>query len=104
MFFQEPFAAPFRSTFSNADNSHAEATDVCGDLPQVPSDLGDELTKPIAVEELEKVLKKMKLGLAPGSDGIPTDFYRKFSSVLGSILVALVNAFLETGECPASFK
>lgn len=56
--FQENFAALFRSTFGDADNNQTGATDFCGDLPQVSSELAEELTKPTTLEKMERVLEK----------------------------------------------
>ncbi|KAM7288774.1 hypothetical protein ISCGN_028957 [Ixodes scapularis] len=105
--------AVFRNFFSslfcsnpavNISNFAERVRLFCGDLPACPDDLGSSLFRPTTREELFDVLRAMKVGSAPGPDGLPAKFYVTFWDVLANPLVQLVNGFLETGEVPPSFR
>ncbi|KAM7312497.1 hypothetical protein ISCGN_009402 [Ixodes scapularis] len=105
--------AVFRNFFSslfcsnpavNISNFAERVRLFCGDLPACPDDLGSSLFRPTTREELFDVLRAMKVGSAPGPDGLPAEFYVTFWDVLANPLVQLVNGFLETGEVPPSFR
>ena len=60
----------------------------------------------LGVEECREALMGMTRNKAPGSDGLPMEFYVKFWDVLGSDLVAVLNSFrcgssvfLSTSQC-----
>ncbi|KAM7281216.1 hypothetical protein ISCGN_006079, partial [Ixodes scapularis] len=105
--------AVFRNFFSslfcsnpavNISNFAERVRLFCGDLPACPDDLGSSLFRPTTREELFDVLRPMKVGSAPGPDGLPAEFYVTFWDVLANPLVQLVNGFLETGEVPPSSR
>lgn len=63
--------------------------------------------------ELNRVLRKMRAGTAPGCDGIPTEFYRLAigvqesvvpDSLFGSILLRVCNWLLDKGEIPGTWN
>lgn len=45
------------------------------------------LDQPISLEEIVKVITRLKSGKAPGPDGFPIKFYKKFSAKVASILL-----------------
>lgn len=54
---------------------------------------------PITLEEVEVAVAHLKPGSAPGIDGIPAEFYKRFIASMGSILLdAFVTKTLETGD------
>ena len=68
---------------------------VSSSLPQDQAELRDGL---LTVEECYGALISMAKCKAPGSDGLPMEFYVKFWGVLGSDLVKVLNSCLESGS------
>ncbi len=64
------------------------------ELPLVSQDT-TELVQPIAAKEIAKAIEKLKVGKAPGIDGITADFYKHFSDQLCEILAAVFNQIFE---------
>lgn len=64
----------------------------------------EELDAPITVAEINAAYKSLKDGKAPGSDGIPTEFYKYGTPELTKMLEALFNNVLEHGVVPQQFK
>ena len=62
------------------------------DLPMVSQDT-TVLVQPISAKEIANAIDKLKVGKAPGIDGITADFYKHFSDQLCEILVAVFNQF-----------
>ena len=58
----------------------------------------------LSFEECEKVLKTFKSGKAPGNDGIPAEFYKKFWPIFGRYLVESLNTSYREGELTNSQK
>ena len=50
------------------------------------------------------VLKQMKTGSAPGSDGITVQFLKVFWSHLGKLITALFNSAFENGKMSSLFS
>ncbi|KAM7314357.1 hypothetical protein ISCGN_004141 [Ixodes scapularis] len=76
----------------------------CGALPLVPELERDSLARPITLQEASEALRCMKSGSSPGTDGLPTEFYREFWPQIGAALVVVFNAFLRGGGVPDSFR
>ena len=56
----------------------------------------------LTVEEVFAALNGMAKGKAPGSDGLPMEFYVAFWDVLGADLVEVLNVSLDLGSLPFS--
>lgn len=80
-----------------------EILTLCGQLPQVDPDIGENILKSITTEDVYRVLRHMKTGSSPGFEGFPTDFYKTFWHIIGSAIVKLFND-ITTNVIPASFK
>ena len=84
----------------------------------LPPNLWNGLMEKVTVAELRAVIRKAKLGVSPGHDGIPLDLLRILvgatplisSSDPGplrayaDLVCALINASLRTEHCPTSLK
>lgn len=101
-FFSQLFEAPTQQPSTNYTTEHIK--DFCGDLPQVPQDVGESLLSATSTTEVFNVLKGMKTGSAPGPDGLPTEFYTTFWPELADTIVSLFNSILETNVVPDTFK
>lgn len=57
-------------------------------------EIGENFLKPTSEQELLEAIKKMKSRSSPAPglplDGLPTEFYRTYRPILGSIIVELV--------------
>ena len=73
------------------------------DLPTVNSDLHSDLGRPVAAAEVAQAIVAMQSSKAPGPDGFPIEFYKKFSALLGPLLVAVYNESFNTGTLPSTF-
>ena len=58
----------------------------------------------ISEDECHKVLKTFQNNKSPGNDGIPVEFYKKFWSIFGTLLVNSFNKSLQEGELSTSQK
>lgn len=56
------------------------------DLPTISEAARGKLEQLIVVGEIDQALKGMKSGKAPGPNGFPIEFYKKFSAKLIPIL------------------
>jgi hypothetical protein len=62
-------------------------------LGRVSEEENDELMLPFTGEELDKVLASMKVETAPGPDGWPVIFFKKFWSLTKPYILAILNSF-----------
>lgn len=70
------------------------------DLPTINSDLYSDLGRPVTAAEVAQAIAAMQSSKAPGPDGFPIEFYKKFASLLGPLLVAVYNESFDTGTLP----
>ena len=60
------------------------------------------LVDPFSVEEINNALKKTKNNKAPGTDGIPFEFYLQFWDVIGVHFLEMMNCVLNKGKLQPS--
>lgn len=94
------FAAQYAGNLTNL-----EAQEKGGDIrflppsPKTASDSDRELlNRDLSVEELQFVLRAMKNGKAPGCDGLPPEFFRRFWEDLGPLLLQSFQHSLRVGK------
>lgn len=63
-----------------------------------------ELNTPFDVDELHRALNTMKNGKSPGSDGIPSEFYKLFWDLVGPLLHASLVFSLDQGSLSSDQK
>uniref|UniRef100_A0A670HYC8 Reverse transcriptase domain-containing protein n=1 Tax=Podarcis muralis TaxID=64176 RepID=A0A670HYC8_PODMU len=63
-----------------------------------------QLNKPISLEEVRNAMKKMKLGKAPGPDGLPAKYYKVLGNQLSNTLCDTMNNILRGGKIPESWR
>ncbi len=66
------------------------------ELPTINPDLG----RPVVASEVAEAITAMQSSKAPGPDGFPIEFYKKFATLLGPLLVAVYNESFDTGTLP----
>ncbi|GAA0165577.1 hypothetical protein LIER_40010 [Lithospermum erythrorhizon] len=62
------------------------------------------LSRSESVEEIESVMRGIKMGKAPGSDGFTSEFYRDPWPVIGSSVIEVVQNFFATTDMPKYFN
>lgn len=62
--------------------------------------LSSELYSPICQQE---VIVAMQSGKAPGPDGFPIKFYKKFSALMSPLIVAIYNDAFDKGSLSDSY-
>jgi hypothetical protein len=53
----------------------------------------EELMVTFTAKELDKVLASMKVDTAPGQDGLPVIFFKKFWTLVKPYILAILNGF-----------
>lgn len=73
-------------------------------LPKIQDDiLGQEVENKIIEKEVNEAIEKGKNGKCPGIDGIPIEFYKKYSNLLVPYITKLFNYCMESGDFPFSW-
>lgn len=62
------------------------------------------MDSPISEEEIKQMIKFIKPNKAPGPDGFPIEFYKKFPPLIELILEKTFIHILQTGTLPGSWK
>ena len=65
--------------------------------------LNDILNAPISTDEIKASLRRMKVNKAPGTDGIPSEFYKYSHGILDKPLTVLFNHVLNTRSYPSTW-
>lgn len=73
-------------------------------IPQVHSDMVEELERPITTDELLIVMASMQTGKCPGPDGYPIEFYKKFQHKLAPILIDMFNESFASSSLPPTLN
>uniref|UniRef100_A0A670IIA8 Reverse transcriptase domain-containing protein n=1 Tax=Podarcis muralis TaxID=64176 RepID=A0A670IIA8_PODMU len=63
-----------------------------------------QLNKPISIEEVQNAIKKMKIGKAPGPDGLSAKYYKVLGNQLSPALCDTMNNILKGGKIPESWR
>ena len=71
-------------------------------LPRVPPDLVEHCEGPLTMREALESISSMKSGKSPGSDGLGSEFYRKFFYLFGEKFVAMINLCFLNGQLTES--
>lgn len=74
------------------------------DIPKVTRETASALDSPISLEEIAQAIKTMQSGKAPGPDGYPTEFFKKFSGNLAPLLLNVFGESMERGSLPATLR
>lgn len=94
LYFSKQQAASSHSLFNPATEVDPFSQSV--DNPIEETDR-QELNTQLTLDELERALKLMKAGKSPGSDGIPSEFFRAFWDLVGPLLLAALSHSLDKG-------
>ena len=72
------------------------------EIPSVNQEDAQRLDNPIELEEIIRAISSMQSGKAPGPDGFPTEFFKKFSGILAPLLLNVYNESMEHGFLPTT--
>ena len=98
-------AVDFYSTLYEAENCIREGQDdLLQGLAQLSCSDRATLDADISLEDLTTALGQMASGRAPGLDGLPADFYKRFWGCLGADLWEVLLECTRTGLLPASCR
>lgn len=96
-------AADFYTDLFRADVCDVDsAAELLQGLPQLCPGDQDTLSADITLDELTAAVSQMASGKAPGIDGLPSDFFKHFLSILGQDLLDVFKECFKKGTLPAS--
>ncbi|KAL6481019.1 hypothetical protein MHYP_G00090990 [Metynnis hypsauchen] len=96
-FYSELYGSEFKENGELASGFYAG-------LPKVSEQLNAELERPLDEPELHAALQSMRVGTAPGIDGLPVEFYKAFWAEIGADWLAVLNETLAEGSLPLSCR
>jgi hypothetical protein len=70
------------------------------ETPTVEAETADDQYSPLNLEEVIQSIKPMQSSKASGTDGFPTEFFKKFHTKLAPLLLSMYNESLERGSLP----
>uniref|UniRef100_A0A670JU33 Reverse transcriptase domain-containing protein n=1 Tax=Podarcis muralis TaxID=64176 RepID=A0A670JU33_PODMU len=73
-------------------------------VQRIPEKKKEQLNTPIETEEIEKVIKELKRGKAPGPDGFTASYYKEMKAILLPPLKEVINNILKEKEIPETWK
>ena len=74
------------------------------DLPSIGTKQNEHITTKITIDEIRKAIQKLKSSKAPGSDGFPSEWYKKFSEELTPLLHTAFNWIMTNDRIPPSWS
>lgn len=74
------------------------------EVPTLSRRQKENLDEDLELGEILSAISAMQSGKAPGPDGFPIDFYKKFSAQLAPLLLGMFNESLEQGRLPESLN
>eukprot|EP01135_Chromosphaera_perkinsii_P006446 Nk52_evm9s503 gene=Nk52_evmTU9s503 len=78
---------------------------LCGNnLPRFSTYAREHLRKVPTLGEIQKAIKSAANGKAVGTDGIPNEFYKRFSDTMAPRLLKLALAIYQSGNCTGNQK
>jgi exonuclease III len=73
-------------------------------LPSIDEQYASDLERPFSKAEILKAITTMQSGKSPGPDGFPSEFFKKFSSELSPILLAVYEESFISGSLPETMR
>ena len=92
-------AVDFYTDLFRAESCDVDAAgELLQELPQLSPEDQDTLSLEITLDELNAAVSQMASGKAPGIDGLPSDFFKHFWSILGHDLLDILKRVLKKGH------
>lgn len=100
---RELIASYYKSLFSSVAGTR-EAELLCKVFPVVTTKMNVYLSKPFTIEEIREALNSMGDLKAPGPDGMPAIFYKRFWGLVGPKVQEAVLGVLNGGPVPVGWN
>lgn len=100
---RELIASYYKSLFSSVAGTR-EAELLCKVFPVVTTKMNVYLSKPFTIEEIREALNSMGDLKAPGPDGMPAIFYKRFWDLVGPKVQEAVLGVLNGGPVPVGWN
>ncbi len=71
-------------------------------IPKIMDATAMNLIGDITEQEVFNAISKLKIGKAPGIDGLTADFYKKFAAQLAPVLIDIFNEAFQNKQLPLS--
>jgi hypothetical protein len=71
---------------------------------RIPPEAGESLRQPVTMDLLQKHIRNIKPGTAPGDDGMLTDLWRDAPPALLEVLLSSINDALSSGRIPDTWR
>lgn len=84
--------------------NHAAGVLLAGLTDVLAKEESEALEEPLSLQEVEAALNSLKMGKAPGCDGLPVEFYKALFPLIGSELVEMYQESLTKGELPPTLR
>uniref|UniRef100_A0A3B5R5U9 Reverse transcriptase domain-containing protein n=1 Tax=Xiphophorus maculatus TaxID=8083 RepID=A0A3B5R5U9_XIPMA len=97
--FQSFYSVLFESEFPANPTEMNQFLDSLN-FPVINPNVAKELDLPLTIEEIVAAMKSMQSSKAPGPDGFPVEFFKKFQDKLSPILHAVYKESLQKGSLP----
>lgn len=101
--FRDFFTALYASK-APTDNTLMEAFLNDFSIPRLTEAQTEILEAPLTTDEILKAIAEFPKAKAPGSDGLPVEFYSTYSEILIPRLLKLYNSIFAESELPASMR
>lgn len=73
-------------------------------IPKLTEEQTRDLEAPLSRDEIARAIAEFPRSKAPGSDGLPVEFYSTYSDQLIPRLLALYNSIFDSSDLPASMR
>lgn len=98
--FVEHYASLFSTAYPHAEKFKQVYLKL---MPRLEDEVRCQLEEPVTLQEIETAIGDLKVGKAPGPDGLSAEFYKKFSAVVAPFLFLVFQDAFEKNVLPMSF-
>lgn len=96
-------AIDFYSELFRADRCDADCeAEILGGLPQLDEVQSASLESTISFEEMSEAVQQLSCGRSSGIDGLPSEFFKRFWTLLGKDVFEALTSCLDSGTLPVS--
>lgn len=103
---EQAFVAHYRQLFGSQVQGRKDpiCAELLGSLPQLAEDEQERLEQPITIQEVERAIDDLPNSKTPGPDGLSAEFYKKYKSVISSVILDVICKAYERKALPPSFS